>query len=162
MEFGAQEWREFLFLRYGIKPPKLLSHCDVYGVVLKICHTLECKKGGLIMACNNKLLDGVADLSGKAFTPAHMLRDPKIFTGSAVQGGKAKGKAAAKGKKEPPTEEGEYKGDLLIRYLWTQGMDSIHEMRVTNTDSVSYQSKTPEKCLETAECEKKRKYLNTS
>ena len=29
-----------------------------------------------------------------------------------------------------------------------------------NTDTVSYQSQTPEKFLETAECKKKRMYLN--
>ena len=34
-------------------------------------------------------------------------------------------------------------------------------MRVVNTDTVLYQCKTPEKCLETADHEKKRKYLNT-
>ena len=61
----------------------------------------------------------------------------------------------------PPTEEGEEKENLLIRGLWTQGTDSIHNMRVVNTDAVSYQYKTPEKCLETADHEKKRKYLNT-
>ena len=33
-------------------------------------------------------------------------------------------------------------------------------MRVVNTDAVSYQFKTPEKFLETAEREKKKKYLN--
>ena len=44
--------------------------------------------------------------------------------------------------------------------LWTQGTDSIHDMRVVNTYAVSYQSKTPEKCLETTECKKKRNYLN--
>ena len=33
-------------------------------------------------------------------------------------------------------------------------------MRVMNTDAVSYQSKTPEQCLETAKSEKKRKCLN--
>ena len=46
-------------------------------------------------------------------------------------------------------------------YLWTQGTDSIHDMRVVNTDAVSYQSKTPEKCMETAEREKNSNYLNS-
>ena len=87
--------------------------------------------------------------------------DPRIFTGHAMRGGKAKGKASGKGKEAPPTEEGEEKGDLLIQDLWTQGTDSIHNMRVVNTDVVSYQYKTPEKFLETSECEKKNKYLNT-
>ena len=39
-------------------------------------------------------------------------------------------------------------------------MDSIHDMRVMNTDAVSYQSKTLEKCMETANREKNRNYLN--
>ena len=34
-------------------------------------------------------------------------------------------------------------------------------MRVVNTNAVSYQSKTPEKCLETAKRKNTRKYLNT-
>ena len=27
-ELGAQEWRDSLFLRYGINPPDLPSHCN--------------------------------------------------------------------------------------------------------------------------------------
>ena len=34
-------------------------------------------------------------------------------------------------------------------------------MRDMNTDSVSHQSKTPKKCLETAERDKNKKYLHT-
>ena len=70
------------------------------------------------------------------------------------RGGKGKGKG------EPPPEEGEEKGDLLIRDLCTQGTDSIHDMRVVNTDAVSYQYQTPEKFLETAESKKKNNYLH--
>ena len=58
-------------------------------------------------------------------------------------------------------EDGEDQADLLIQDLSTQGTDSIHDMRVVNTDNVSYQFKTPVKCLETNDREKKRKYLNT-
>ena len=50
--------------------------------------------------------------------------------------------------------------DLLIRDLWAQGDDSIHDTRVVNTDAVSYQYKTPKKCLDTSEWEKKKKYLH--
>ena len=49
------------------------------------------------MARHNELRDGVADLSGKAFTPENMRDDPKIFTGRAMQGGGRK-KAKQKGK----------------------------------------------------------------
>ena len=32
----------------------------------------------------------------------------------------------------------EQKGDLLIRDLWQQGTNSVHDMRVVNTDALSY------------------------
>ena len=77
------------------------------------------------------------------------------------RGGKG-GKSEAKGKgtEAPPTYEKEKNGDLLIRDLWIQETDIIHNMRVVNTAVVSYQWKPPEKCLEPAECKKKKKYIN--
>ena len=53
----------------------------------------------------------------------------------------------------------EQKGDLLIRVLWQQGNDSVHGMRVVNTDALSYVRKKPEKCLHKAEMGKKKMYL---
>ena len=86
-ELGAQEWRDSFFLSYGIKTPDFPSHCDGCGESFTIYHSLDCKKGGLIMARRNELCDGVADLAGKAFIPAHVRDNPKIFTGRAVRGG---------------------------------------------------------------------------
>ena len=102
-ELGVQEWRDSLFLHYVIEPPDLTSNCDGCGAAFTICHDLECKKGGLIMEHQHNIRDGVTDLAGKAFTPAHVCDDTKIFPGSAVRGGKAKakGKPAAKGKEAP-------------------------------------------------------------
>ena len=71
-----------------------------------------------------------------------MREDPNIFTSRTVQEGKSKAKG--KGKEAPSPEKGNEKGCILIRDLWTQGKDSIHDMRVVNTDAVSYQSKTTE------------------
>ena len=51
------------------------------------------------------------------------------------------------------------KGDLLIHDLWQNGTDSVHAMRVVNTDAKSHNAKTPEKCLQEAERWKKRIYL---
>ena len=38
----------------------------------------------------------------------------------------------------------EQKVDLLIRDLWQQGTGSVHDMRVVNTDALSYVRKSPE------------------
>ena len=78
-ELGVQEWRDALFLRYGLEPLDLPSNCDVCDAKFSISHALDCKKGGLVTARHNELRDGVADLAGKAFTPAHVLDDPLIY-----------------------------------------------------------------------------------
>ena len=83
---GAQEWRDSLFLCYGFNPPDLPSNCDGFGAAFSICHTMERKKGVLITARHNKFCNGVANLAGKAFTPAHMHNYIKIFTCRAVWG----------------------------------------------------------------------------
>ena len=69
-------------------------------------HALDCKKGGLITSCHNKLCDGVAKLAGKTFTLRHMRNDPEIFRGLAMHGGKAK----AKSKETPPQDKEDLKG----------------------------------------------------
>ena len=83
-ELGAQEWKESLVLRYCIDPPDLPDHCDGCGVELSICHALDCEKYNLVTARHNKIRGRVANLAGKAFIPAHVRDDPKIFTGLAV------------------------------------------------------------------------------
>ena len=57
------------------------------------------------------------------------------------------------------TEVTEQKGDLLIRDLWQQGTNSVHNMRVVNTDILSYVKKTPEKRLHKDERGKNKMYL---
>ena len=56
-------------------------------------------------------------------------------------------------------ESTEQKGNLLIRELRQNGTDSVHNMGVVNTDTKSHLAKTPEKCLQEAEREKKNMYL---
>ena len=58
-----------------------------------------------------------------------------------------------------PPEVTEQKVDLLIRDLWQQGTGSVHDMRVVNTDALSYVCRSPEKCHHGAERGKKKKYL---
>ena len=43
-------------------------------------------------------------------------------------------------------------------YLWQRGMDSIHHVHV-NTDTLSHQKNSPEKCPQTVEKGKNWKYL---
>ena len=113
------------------------GHYDGCGVAFEIYHALECKKGGLITVRHNKIYDGVADRSSKYFTPTYVRDDPKIYTGRALWGGNDKLK------KSSSKEEQDMNEDLLTIYLWTKGTDSIHDMRVVNTDTTSYWSPNP-------------------
>ena len=57
--------------------------------------------------------------------------------------------AGASGNKDhavaPPPEVMGQKGNLLIRDLWKNGTDSVHDMRVVNTDAQSHRTKEPER-----------------
>ena len=110
-ELGAQEWRYSLFLSYGTNTTDLPDHCDECRASFDIYHALDCNKGGLIKARQNEIRDGVVEFASKAFTPMQVRDDPKIYTDCAVRGEKDKLKGY------PSKEEGELKGDLLIRDL---------------------------------------------
>ena len=46
-ELGAQEWRDYLFLRYSLDPPDLPHYCNGCKPTFSICHALDCKRGRL-------------------------------------------------------------------------------------------------------------------
>ena len=162
-DLGAQEWRDSAFLRYGLEPLDLPKYCNGYNSRFSICHALDCKRGGLVTACHNELRDGVADLAGKAFTPSHVRNNPLIYQGCAVKRTKSNlaGPSGITETEDTPPEATEQKGDLILRELWQNGTESVHNMRVVNTDAKSYWEKSPEKCLEEAEKSKKKMYLES-
>ena len=161
-EMGPQEWRDALFLQYGLDPPDLPTHCDGCQAKFSISHALDCKKGGLVTARHNELRDRVADLAGKAFTPSHVHDDPLIYSGRSMKTTKAApAGAGGTGKlaEVQPSEVTEQKGNLLIWDLWQQGTDSVHNMCVVNTYALTHRTKDPEKCLHETERGKKKMYL---
>ena len=134
--------------KWDLDPPYPPHYCEVCNATFSICHSLDCKWGGIFTACHNELQDGVADLSVKYFNPSHVRDKPLIFTGCAAKRPKAnpdRSKATTVPAETPPLEATEYKGGLLIRDLWHNGTDSVHDMRVVNTDANSHSAKTPEK-----------------
>ena len=136
-ELGAQEWRDALFLRYGLEPPDLPTHFDGCEERFTISHALDCKKGGLVIVRHNELRDGVADLAGKAFTPSHVRDNPLIYSGRAMSRTNpmpaGSNNTNPTGETTAAPEVTDQKGDLLIRDLWQPGTDSVHDMRVVNT-----------------------------
>ena len=135
-ELGAQEWRDALFLRYGLEPPDLPTHCDGCEARFTISHALDYKKGGLVTARHNELRDRVSDLSRKAFTPAHVRDGPLIYSGCAMSRTKPMPDRSNLTKYIDVTtaapEVTEKKGGFLIRDLWQQGTYIVHDMCVVN------------------------------
>ena len=84
-DLGEQEWRDALFLWYGLDPLDLTTYCDGCNAKFTIYHALDCKMGGLVTARHNEPRDGVVDLAGKAFTPSHVRNGPLIFAGLAMK-----------------------------------------------------------------------------
>ena len=78
-ELGSQEWRDDLFLWYGLEPPDLPTHYNGCHSKFSISHTIDSKKGGLVTARLNELRDGVADMADKAFIPSHVHNHPLIY-----------------------------------------------------------------------------------
>ena len=127
-----------------------------------MCHALYCKRGGLVVACHNKLQDGVADLAGRAFILSHVRVIPLISSSCSVKRPKAKPARTTDTTdwySAPLPEATEQKGYLLIRDLWQNGTNIVHDMRVVNTDTKSHSGKTLDKCLQEAGRVKKRMYL---
>ena len=116
-ELGSQEWRDALFLRYGLEPPYLPTHFNGCQAKFSISHAIDCKKGGLVTERHNKLHDGVVDLAGKAFTPSYVRDDPLVYSGRTVKRTKATPAGAGVNPNHAvvqPPEVTEQKGNLLI------------------------------------------------
>ena len=63
---------------------------------------MYCKKGVIIMTCHKKLCDGVANITGKYFTPSYVRSDPLIYKCRTMREGKAHPKGSLI--KNPPVE----------------------------------------------------------
>eukprot|EP00957_Ditylum_brightwellii_P171683 13070013-Ditylum_brightwellii.AAC.1 len=64
-------------------------------------------------------------------------------------------------RKKDKDKEGNLYGDLMIRHLWKHQVDTVIDVRITNTDAKSYISHPLETVLAAQEKEKKGKYLNS-
>ena len=69
-DLGDQEWRDALFLWYGLEPPDLTSHCDGCDAKFTMSHALDYKKGGLVTARHNEPVAGYQTWPTR---PSHLL-----------------------------------------------------------------------------------------
>jgi hypothetical protein len=134
IELLAQEFCDSLHLHYTRSPADLPTHCDGCGQKFSVCHGLECKKGGLVILCHNKIQDELSDLASKAFTPSTVCNEPKIHTGHPME------QNAVEQSSSPVSHnlcnnQNEDHGDVLIHSLWANGTDCIIDICITDTDA---------------------------
>ena len=100
---------------------------------------------------HNEIRGGVAGLAGKNSIPNHMRNNPHTFTGCAVKRTTAKPAHSNTTTSTKKVEATEQRCNLLIRYLWQNVTDSVHDMHVVNNEA-----KSTEKCLQETERGKKK------
>ena len=89
----------------------------------------------------------------------HVHDDPLVFAGRAMHITKAQPDGSTYPPSKNKSEAMEQKGDLLIRDLWQNSTNSVHDMRVVDTNDKYPLENTLENFLQEAERSKKNIYL---
>jgi hypothetical protein len=139
---SAVEFRDALALRYRRSLLQLPASCDGCGDPFSIDHSLNCKKGGLIIQRHNEIRDAVGDLASLVWT--QVIKEPEVRSADDSLGIPA------------------LVADLNIRGVWQPQTSALFDIRVINTDAESYVTRSIKSVLFGAEQEKKRKYLEAS
>ena len=149
-----EEFRDSLRLRFGLERDDLPSKCDGCGANFTITHALNFKLGGLVTRRHNDVNRTFQHLSGQAFTPSAVSREPLI--NSSVD--KRKAGEGQRRTLEEELETLEDRGDTSVSAFWTRGSTCIFDVRVTNLDNASQRKQSPISILQAHEKAKMRKY----
>ena len=137
-DLSAVEYRDALCVRYALPFLSVPSKCDGCGDCFTIQHALSCKKGGLITQRHNEIRDSIGDLCSLLWK--NVRREPII---------------------READDENHLTGlvaDLSARGVWHPQGTASFDIRVIDTDAVSYLGRKPSAVLASAETEKKTKY----
>jgi len=147
-ELSAEEFRDSLRLRFDLAPQALPAKCDACDCKFDVAHALSCKKGGLIARRHNDVKAEWHHLCAQALSRGAVSDEPNLISQTAPQ-------ETASAKAAPL----ELRGDVKVANFWARGKCTIFDVRVTDTDAVSYRRMDPLKVLSRQEKEKKGKYL---
>ena len=135
-DLSAQEFRDALALRYRKPLLNLPGTCDGCGATFTVDHALDCRFGGFVTRRHNEVHDAVGNLVSLVWNPVR--RVPIV--------------------KEAGNDCGALIADLVIRGIWQPQCEAIFDIRVVDTDALSYHSRSPQDVLQPAEVDKKHKY----
>ena len=166
---SAQEWRDGIFLRYGITPENVPALCDGCNRPNDLNHALNCMHGGLVHLRHNEIRQELAAIACEVFQPSAITIEPALshIPAQTVPLGQHIHQLPIPDHRAPidppvcPTVHAAYtqeRGDLAIRGLFERGTNAVIDVRITNLDSLSAHTKDPAKVLVAHETEKRRKY----
>ena len=61
-DLSPQQFRNALSLRYNRSLMLIPPTCDECGTAFTLSHTLDCRRGGLVIRCHNEICDALGDL----------------------------------------------------------------------------------------------------
>ena len=129
---ACQEFSDALALRYRKPLLGLPPYCDGCGSPFSVDHALDCWVGGLVGRRHNEVRDAIDDLASLVW--GQVQREP-IVCEVTVDG----------------TCDETLIADLRIRGVWQLQVDAVFDVHVVDTDAPSYQSRSPETVLRSAE-----------
>ena len=158
-ELSCHEWRDSFLLRYSLSPLGLPLKCDGCGGDFSINHALKCKFGGLIILRHDEVKRELIELGIMALRPAAVRDEPLITPVPRQQTAtQTNNPNPTINPVEDPSKDGD-RGDILFRGLWKNQVETIVDIRVTDTDANAYKHQNPHDVLRKQETEKKKKYL---
>ena len=134
---SAEEFRDSLRLRFGLRPLALQPKCDGCGKPFTVAHAMSCKKGGMIFLRHNAVSDEFGAMCAIALSPSAVAAEPQIHTG----------RAAGAENEIDTSDYPNTRGDLAVRGFWKRGTTAIFDVRVTDPDCYSARAKDHAKIL---------------
>ena len=137
-DFSEMEFRDALSVRYNKNLNTSPTFCDCCHSPFTLRHALACKKGGLLTLRQNEIRDAVGDLASLVWKDVQ--REPVIRQWN------------------PQDETSALIAELFCRGVYVRQGGAPFDIRVSDTDAISYQNRSPMSVLHSAEVEKKTKY----
>jgi hypothetical protein len=137
-DLSATEFRDALSVRYHRPLLKAPATCDGCGQHFDITHALKCKKGGVIIRRHNEVRDALCDLSALLWT--NIRKEPVVREADDANNISA------------------LVADMGVRGVWEAQRETLFDIRVTDTDALSYGNQQVRSVLDQAENQKRRKY----
>ena len=120
--------------------PGLPGRCDGCGESFSLQHGLDCPNGGLIIRRHNEIRDCLGDMVGMVWP--QVIKEPIVKEG------------------DPGINDPGLHLDLGIHGVWLPQVEALFNIRVVDTNALSYKQRTPAPVLESGAVEKKRVYCS--